>query len=117
MGLKRLNKDGFQGEFYEAFARIADANIAPPHVKVVGTMEISHTGGKGIDLIKDAIVRSLGSQEDQVVKIHYLGSPRYKIEVVAEDYKEAETTLKSTVDTIVDNVTKNGGRASFTRDE
>ncbi len=54
---------------------------------------------------------------DAEVGIHYVGAPRYKVTVTAEDYKTAEQELKAVVQKITTAVEKASGTASFKRKE
>ena len=51
------------------------------------------------------------------VYIHYVGAPRYRIVVEANDYKEAEDKLRKAAETVVDTIKKKNGIAEFIRKE
>ncbi len=118
MGAKRLAKDGIEGDWVETFVEVSKANIAPPQVNVTGIFELSHTAGNGIEIIKESILEALDAIKDnEYVSINYLGAPRYRVEVTAEDYKEAEKMLHEAVEAVLNALRENGGTAKFVRDE
>ena len=97
-----------------AITELANDSIQLPSVSIDGVLEVTNPAPDGIDKIRDSIQEGLEGTEDEI-EIHYLGAPRYKITVTAEDYKTAEEELKSTVDKIVASIEKTGGMASFKR--
>jgi translation initiation factor 2 subunit 1 len=71
----------------------------------------------GIDIVKDA----LSSAEKKAtfntaIMINYLSAPKYRLEVEASDYKEAEKVIKSVVD-VVQNKMKKRGTFQFIRNK
>lgn len=95
---------------------VAKENIQLPSVMIDGMLDISCPGPEGIDHVKKAL--SVGAEaDDSNINIHYIGAPRYRITVTAEDYKLAEEELKGAVGRITDSITKSGGSASFKRKE
>lgn len=107
---------GFDEEWIEAIYGIATENVQLPSVSIDGTLELSSPGPTGIDDIKAALKAGL-EVTDTDVSIHYLGAPRYRITVVASDYKQAEEELKQSVDKITAVIQGSGGSASFKRKE
>ncbi len=99
-----------------AIQEVARENIQTPKVTVDGTLELTCTGPKGVDHIKEALAAGL-SRGDTNVNIHYVGAPRYRVTVVAEDYKTAEQELKDVVQTITAVLEGVGGAAAFKRKE
>lgn len=111
--LKELEVDK---KWASAVLEVAKENIQIPQVTVDGMLELTCTGPNGIDHIKKALTAGLGSEEVDV-NIHYVGAPRYRVTVVAEDYKTAEQELKDVVQTITVDLEKAGGAAAFKRKE
>jgi len=81
-----------------------------------GTLEVSCPLPDGVDHVKDALSKGLES-EGSDIEIHYVGAPRYKLMVTAEDYKIAEEELKAAVGRVSAAIEKSGGSASFKRKE
>ena len=111
-----LKSLGIDKKWVSAISSLANESIQLPSVSIDGVLEISNPAPDGIDLIRDSLKAGIeGVEED--VNVHYLGAPRYKITVTAEDYKAAEEELKSVVDRIVSSIESTGGAASFKRKE
>jgi translation initiation factor 2 subunit 1 len=95
---------------------VAKENIQLPQVKIDGSLELTCPGPDGIDHIREALKAGLASEEVDV-SIHYVGAPKYRVTVVAEDYKTAEQELKDVVETMSAKIEKSGGMANFKRKE
>jgi translation initiation factor 2 subunit 1 len=50
------------------------------------------------------------------VTIQYIGAPRYRVVITAEDYKEAEDMLKEVTTTVIASIKDSGGEGSFSRE-
>ena len=107
---------GIDKKWSSALTEVAKENIELPSVEIDGILELSCPGSDGIDHVKESLAAGIESG-DVDVKIHYVGAPRYKVSVVAEDYKTAEQELKQSVGRISSVVEKAGGKASFKRTE
>jgi translation initiation factor 2 subunit 1 len=55
--------------------------------------------------------------KDVKVNILYLGAPRYRLTIKAENFKVAEKTLNSILQSIQKSIEKKGGVFKFTREE
>ena len=107
---------GIDKKWSAAITEVAKENIELPSVTIDGTLELSCPGSDGIDYVKKAL--AAGPDTDGIeIKIHYVGAPKYKITVTAEDYKTAEQEMKDSVQRISASVEKHGGSASFKRKE
>jgi len=95
---------------------VANENIQAPSVTIDGLLELTNPKPDGIDLVKKALSTGMDSNE-AAVSIHYIGAPRYRVTVTAEDYKTAEQELKDSIDHITAAIEKSGGTASFRRKE
>jgi len=113
---KSIEDVGIDKKWAAAFFEVAGENIQLPSVVVDGTLEMSTPAPDGVDHLRKALSAGLGSKEADV-RIHYLGAPRYRITVTAEDYKVAESELKQVVDKISKEIEKSGGSAVFKRKE
>jgi len=99
-----------------AVVEVANENIQAPSVTIDGMLELSNPKSDGIDYVKKALPEGVKSSEAEI-DIHYLGAPRYRISVTAEDYKVAEQELKGSIDNITAAIEKSGGTAVFRRKE
>jgi len=94
------------------------SKIRIPHVEVSGVMEIRCPRADGIDVIKDTLsTASKSGVKDANVKIAYIGAPRYRITVRAENFKVAERALNSVLNNIQKGIEKKHGSFKFTREE
>lgn len=86
-------------------------------VKVKGTLELRCPKPDGAVLIRNALLNAqkVGKPHGAKVRIYVVAPPRYRIEVLAEDYKEAEKFLNKAAETAVKNITKAGGQGAFKR--
>jgi translation initiation factor 2 subunit 1 len=117
-GPKALQKLGLDLSLSEALEEIAKDKISIPIVEVRGVMDIRVKTANGIEVIKSALrsgeeVKTSGAQ----VKVTYLGTPRYRLVVKAENYKVAERGLQSALERIKTVLDKSKGKFAFTREE
>ena len=101
-------------EFAKAMAEIARENIKPKKVKVRGIFEVKFFQPDGVERIRK-VFSGIKSTDDAKVEISYIGAPKYRIVVEAEDYKVAESVLKSVVGNVLKATKKLGGEAKFVR--
>lgn len=111
-----LKELGLDKRWSAAISEVAKENIELPSVTIDGLLELSCPASDGIDHVKKALAAGLGPDEGEV-RIHYLGAPKYKITVTAEDYKTAEQEMKGSVQRITTSIEKHGGTTSFKRKE
>jgi translation initiation factor 2 subunit 1 len=109
-----LKELGLDKKWIAAITDVAKENIELPSVSIDGTLEIMCPAQDGIDHIKKALVAGLDSDEVEI-KIHYVGAPKYKVSVTAQDYKIAEQELKDSIHRMTTAIQKAGGSASFKR--
>lgn len=117
-GPKALQKLGLDIQLSQALEEVAKDKISIPIVEVRGVMDIRVKTSNGIEVIKSALragedVKTSGAQ----VKVTYLGTPRYRLVVKAENYKVAERALQSALERIRAILEKSKGKFSFTREE
>lgn len=115
-GSETLKEIGLEKKWATAVADVAKENIEIPSVTIDGMLEMTSPKPDAIDHIKKALAAAIDSDLAEV-SIHYIGAPRYKITVNAEDYKVAEQELKEAVDRISASIEKYGGSVSFRRKE
>ncbi len=67
----------------------------------------------GIDIIKNTLANAKGNKGGAVSTITYVGAPRCRILVTAENFKMAEKLFNNTVDTTTCNIEKQQGTFTF----
>jgi translation initiation factor 2 subunit 1 len=115
--MKPINKLGFAPNVVEALLKVAKDNVKIPSVDISGYVDLICPASNGIDVIKKAL-KTAGAFEggDGVtVEVTYVGAPRYRIRVVAPDYKKAENILKHAAMEAIEQVKKYGGEGEFHR--
>ncbi|RLI88368.1 MAG: translation initiation factor IF-2 subunit alpha [Archaeoglobales archaeon] len=103
-------------DFAKAMAEIAQENIKPPKVKVRGFFELRSNAPDGIERIKKALMEAYNAAKDVSMKIEYVGAPKYRVIIEAEDYKTAEKALKSITSAVTRTIKKLGGTCNFVRE-
>ncbi len=104
-------------KFAKEMAELARENIKPKRVKVRGYFELKSMASDGIERIKRALAEAKKVAKDGVeMKIEYLGAPRYRIVIEAEDYKIAENVLKKATERVLKTIKKLGGEGNFVRE-
>jgi len=108
-GVDALKKISLPSKYVEILAETAKEKIVFPTVEVKGVMEIKTDQPAGINIIKDSLtaaqsVKTGGSK----VAITYMGAPKYRIVVEAENYKIAERALEQAIEKARDVIQKKG---------
>lgn len=91
------------------------SKIKLPSVEIRGIMEITSNKSDGVEIIKKTLLDSMKSES--TIDITYLGAPKYRLSVKAEDFKTAEKSLKPIIEEIQKNIEKKNGTFKFTREE
>ena len=91
------------------------SKIKLPSVEIRGIMEITNSNSNGIEIIKENLLQVL--EKDSKIDITYIGAPKYRLSIIAEDFKTAEKILKPIIEEIESIITKKKGTFKFTREE
>jgi len=116
-GPEPLVEAGLSKDIATALTDIAKDKIKPPMVKVKGMLELQCLKPNGIFSIREALLSAdkIEKPKDTKIRIYAVAAPKYAVEVLAEDYKEAEKLLQKAAETAVQAMTKAGGTGSFQR--
>src|ERR671922_752386 len=90
--------------------------IQVPHVEIRDILEISSRDPKGIDVIKNILLPLEASKSNVKVNINYVGAPKYRVTVKAENFKLAEKTMNTIMEKAKTSVEKYHGFFSFSRE-
>jgi translation initiation factor 2 subunit 1 len=132
-----LQKYDYVYDAFEAVARkgldaIQNINLAPevkkaieeaskripiPHVEIRGIMEITSKKPDGIEIIKNTLASVEGSKGGASTTITYIGAPRYRIVVAAENFKVAEKFMNNIIEKTRSTIEKQHGTFNFVRQE
>ncbi|MHA1711671.1 MAG: translation initiation factor IF-2 subunit alpha, partial [Candidatus Freyarchaeota archaeon] len=118
-GEQALLDAGVDEKWAAVVAELARAYVEIPRVRIGGFLELTCWKPNGIDAIKKALISAekAAGNGDVSVEIYTVGAPRYKVEVTAKDYKQAEAALKKVVDTALAIIKSERGQGSFTREK
>jgi translation initiation factor 2 subunit 1 len=118
-GTAPLIKAGIPEEWASILVEIAKAKIRVPKVKISGILEVSCNKPEGVEVIREAFKKAIDAKKTRsaTVSIYTIGSPKYRIEVVADNFKNAERVLEASVQAVINAVTERGGEGKFTRKE
>lgn len=116
-GTSELTKMGLSDKVAEAIVKVANENVKIPSVDISGYIDLIVPTSNGVDVLKKALktAGTIDGGDGVTVDISYVGAPRYRIRVVAPDYKKAENVLKNSAKTAIDYVKKHGGEGEFHR--
>ena len=78
-------------------------------------MEITNNQSNGIEIIKKSLLDVL--KKNSSIDITYLGAPKYRLSIKAEDFKSAEKSLKPILVEIQQGIEKKKGQFKFSREE
>lgn len=110
-------REEYKGDWVERFIEVAAENVAIPFVEIDAILEMKSLKPMGVEDIRAALDAGLeAAGEDAKVSITSVGSPRYRIVVTADDYKEAEDIMKKVSTTAIKSFTKTGGEAVLKRE-
>lgn len=77
-----------------ALAKVASENVKVPKVTVSATLELTSNKPDGINVIRRALRSAEPKVDGAEIELLYLGAPKYRVKVVAPDYKTAEKALE-----------------------
>jgi len=111
---KRFQKENDKSPWVTAFLKVARENIVPPQVTILGTLEVSDPGSEGLDHVRKALLAA-EEVDPESVEVQYVGAPKYRLRVTANQYKQAEETLKRATDAALKVIKAGGGEGTFAR--
>jgi Translation initiation factor 2, alpha subunit (eIF-2alpha) len=117
-GPEVLTDLGIQESIAQAWANVAQERIHVKLVKVRGVLEIKVPAANGVKVIKEAFHKAKPEKiKDAKLTFYVVASPKYQIEVQAENYKRAEDVMQKTADNITNYIHKAGGEGNFRREK
>jgi len=118
-GIEVLTKIGVPEDLATVFSEVAKERIHIPMVRVKGIVELRCMKPNGVKVIKEAFLSAKKAEKPRDTKLRFyvVAAPKYCIEVLAENYKHAETVLQRVAQNVVSNVVKAGGQGAFRREK
>jgi translation initiation factor 2 subunit 1 len=92
------------------------SKIQVPHVEIRGVLELTCTKPDGVEIIKKSLLEAI-ENKDAAVEVTYIGAPKYRLTISAQNFKTAEKALKPVLATVQTTIEKKGGTFKFTREE
>ena len=114
-GISVLDGLGLSKKVISAIGEIS-SKIQVPHVEIRGVLELTCTKPNGVEIIKKALLDAT-ENKDVNTEISYIGAPKYRLTISAQDFKTAEKALKPILSTIQTGIEKKSGTFKFTREE
>lgn len=110
-GEKALAMLNLPEEIVNEIVTAANEKISSPKYEVGAIVEISSDASDGVLQIKKALIAGLNASSSADIKITYVGAPRYRLRVTADDYKGADKVMGSVLQKMEETIGKHG---SFT---
>jgi translation initiation factor 2 subunit 1 len=105
----------FKGDWIDIFIEVAAENVTPPYVQIDGVLELRSYAPDGIDIIKEAINKGVEAAGDADITVQYVGAPRYRVVITADEYKDAEDVMKKVSAAAIGHIAAAGGEGSLKR--
>jgi translation initiation factor 2 subunit 1 len=71
----------------------------------------------GIEVIRKILLDAIKESQNEKIDVSYLGAPKYRLSIIAQDFKTAEKTLKPILAKIEKNASKANTTFKFSREE
>lgn len=117
-GVDALTEAGVEPKVAEVLSEMAKEKIVVKGVTIQGVFEASTMSSFGLQEIKDVFQKAevVAEDNDSTISITTLGAPKYRIQLMAEDYKKAEYALDAVVKFAEDAWENIDGSLAFTRE-
>lgn len=97
-------------EWAAALVEAARSKIKIKRARKRATIQLTIDKPKGIEAIRTALVNAKETAtKDSNIKIYTVGAPKYRVEVEAPDYSDAETILEEAVNEALTTIKQMGG--------
>ena len=116
-GPEALIEVGIDEKNAQAICKVGVENIRIPYVEITGYVDLTCPLPDGVDHINKSLkaASKIKVNDDVKIDVSYMGAPRYRIHVIAPDYKKAENVLKLSADTAIEIIQKAKGTGIFFR--
>ncbi len=114
-----LKELGIEQKYADALTKVVMERIKPPEVMLTGKIKLSSRSSDGVEIVKDFIseVEKFSKDKGFRFSLSYASAPKYRFELKAEDYKEAEDALKDITRKVEELSKEKGCKAELKRDE
>jgi translation initiation factor 2 subunit 1 len=115
-GVSTINELKLSKKIVSALEEIC-SKMKLPSVEIRGILEISNKMPDGVEVIKNILLNTMKNEKGRNIQITYLGAPKYRLAVTAQDFKSAEKIMKPVLEEIQQSIEKKKGTFKFTREE
>jgi translation initiation factor 2 subunit 1 len=117
-GAEALHEAGLTKKISKTLAEVVKDKIVIKGVSIDGVIEITSMESNGVEAIKNTLLaaKEMASENDAEAVLTSLGAPKYRIEVLAEDYKIAEATMEKIVEATTKTWADHDGSFTYTRE-
>jgi len=116
-GADALREAGVSEEWIQPLLELVKKHVEIKKVKISGIFTLQTLRPDGVEVIKKILttikLRSL--KQGMSLRIYTIGAPRYRIDLIADEYKEAESVLENIVKEVLRMSEKMDVYASFER--
>ena len=113
-GLK-LSDVGIEKKLADKLISVIKDKIKPKSVMISGEFTLTSYDENGLEIIKTSLQNA--EKLNEKIDISYEGGGRYRLRVVAKEYKDAEKILKQATEEVITYVEASNGEAAFERKE
>lgn len=110
-GEKTFASMGLGPELVNELSTAAREKIASPKYEVGSIVEMSSNAADGISQIRKALAAGMAASSVGEIRMTYVGAPRYRVRVTADDYKQADKVMGAVLQKMEESIGKHG---SFT---
>ena len=114
-GIESIHNFEFPQEVTKAIEDESN-KIKVPHVEIRDIIEISSRDPQGIEIIKNILSPLETTKSNVQVSINYIGAPKYRVTVQAENFKQAEKTMNNIMEKVKSSIEKYHGSFNFSRE-
>jgi translation initiation factor 2 subunit 1 len=116
-GVESLADVGLTEDDLKILQKLAKDNVKIPTVEISGFVDLTSPAPDGVEVIKKSLKAAKKVKDKDIsLSISYVGAPRYRIHVVAPDYKQAESVLKKSAQSAIKYIEQHGGEGTFHRE-
>jgi translation initiation factor 2 subunit 1 len=111
-GEETFTKLGIDSNWAKVLTDVARTKIKTERASLKAVVELTCSKPDGIELIKKSLQNAKKAKKPRgtMVRVYAVGSPKYRVEVTAKDYAEAENVLKQVVDEALATISEVGGQ-------